>query len=112
MAGPRGRQFGNDLRRISCHLLDNRSFDLREVEPPGTQNHNALLTIGPRRKGEHGLEGLAADHEGVDASDELIVAVRFAAIRWKEVQITVGPRNETIDAGADEDRNRHRGPPA
>src|SRR2546427_427487 len=71
-------------------------------------NHYALVAIWPGSKGKTLLEGLATDHNGIDACDELVVAVGFATARRQPVEIAVRPRNEAVDAGADKDRYRHR----
>jgi hypothetical protein len=91
----------NDFSRRTSHLF-NRASDCRgEIEGATTQDHNALVTICPGPKGQNLLEGLATDHNCVNACDKLVVAMRFAAARRQKIQIVIRPRNEAVDAGAD-----------
>src|SRR5262249_32591433 len=65
--------------------------------------------VRPLIEGQYGLEGLPADHQRVDAGYELVVAVRLAATGRQEVESAIRPRDESIDADADEDADLHEG---
>src|ERR1019366_1155223 len=45
----------------------------------------------------------------IDASDELVVTVGFAAALRQKVEIAVRPRDEAVDADPDKDRYLHSG---
>src|SRR3954466_4564483 len=79
----------------------------RQVERPASQHHHALAAIRPGGKGQNRFEGIAADHQRIDAGHELVIAVGFAAARWQKIKSAVGARNESVDAGSD--KNRHHG---
>jgi hypothetical protein len=108
VVGTASSEFRDDLSRRSGHLFHNTSAHRGYVDGPAAENHYALLTIGPNRKGQNRFEGLAADHKRIHACHELVVAVRFAAARWQKVEIAIRSRYEAVEAGADKDRNRHR----
>ena len=96
----------NDLRRRPGHLFDDASADRGQVDGATAQDHDALVAIRPGPEGQNLLEGLATDHERIDAGDELVVAVGLAAARRQPVEIAVRSRNEAVDAGADKDGDR------
>jgi hypothetical protein len=91
----------NDLCWRPRHLFHNAASGGGEVEGTTAKDNYALVTVGPRAKGENFLERLTTDHNCIDGCDELVVAVGFSAARRKKVEIVVRPRNEAIDAGAD-----------
>src|SRR2546426_12163812 len=98
----------NDISRWPGHLFNNASTGRRQVDGATTQDHDALVTIGPGPKGQNLLEGLATYHNRIDACNELVVAVGFATALRKKVEIAVRSRDEAVDAGADKDGYRHR----
>ena len=53
---------------------------------PCAEHHDRLCPIGPGIKGEDRLKGLAADDDGIDRRDELVVPMRLATVRWQPVQ--------------------------
>jgi len=106
--GPTNSESRNDLGRWSGHLFNNGSAGRGRVDGVTTQDHDALVTIGPGPEGQNLLEGLATYHNRIDACHELVVAVGFAAALRKKVEIAVRSRDEAVDAGADKDGYRHR----
>src|SRR5579871_5115039 len=107
MVDPASREPGNDFGGRSGHLLDHAATNSGEVQRAAAQDEDGLAAIRPFGKGENNFESVAADDESVDAGHELGVAVRFAAAGRKEIQVTVGTRNETVNAGTDENRGNH-----
>src|SRR5207245_439376 len=105
MMGTSGRELRNDLGRSPGHLF-NGAAGRGQVDGATTQNHNALVSIWPGPQGQNLLEGLATDHDGIDACHELVVAVGFATALRQPVEIAVRSRDEAVDAGADKDRYR------
>src|SRR6266567_6737417 len=108
MVGTARGELRNDLGRRPGHLFYNASDGSGQVEGPTTQDHNALVTIRPRAKGENLLEGPATDYDGIDAGYELVVAMRFATAGRKKIEIVIPSRDETVDAGTDKDGCCHR----
>ena len=109
VVGATGGEFGNNLSRRPGHLFHNASAHCGEVEGPAAQDYYALVTVWPFRKGQNRLEGLAAYHQRIDASDELVVTVGFAAALRQKIEIAIWPRHEAVDADPDKDRYRHSG---
>ena len=105
--GAGGGEARDDFGGRAGHLFDFSSGYCGEVERTAAEDDYALLTVRPRGHGQNGVERFAAHHNGIDGSDELIVAVRFAAARRKEVELAVLPRDEAIKAGADKDGDFH-----
>lgn len=97
----------NDLGGRASHLFNNAAGGRGQINRVTTQDDNALVTVGPRVKSQNLFERLSTHHDRIDARDELIVAVRFAAPFRQKVEIVVSPRNEAIHAGSDKDRNYH-----
>src|SRR2546425_1450008 len=106
--GTTSRELRNDLSRRPGHLFNNASTGRGQVEGATTQHHHALVAVWPGPKGQNLLEGLATYHNGIDACNELVVAVGFAPALRQPVEIAVRSRNEPVDAGADKDGYRHR----
>src|SRR5579859_2210930 len=104
-----GSEFGNNFGARPGHLLDTASAHGGEIEGAAAEDHHAFISVRPFGKSQNGFEGFAADDEGVHAGEELVVAVRFAAAGRKKVEVAVRARNETVNAGSDEDRYGHRG---
>src|SRR6266511_1783819 len=75
VVGTTGSELRDDLRRTPGHLFNNASADRGQVEGATAQDHDALVTIWPRLKGQNLFEGLATDHNRIDARYELVVAV-------------------------------------
>jgi|SRR5258708_6024914 len=69
----------NDPSGRSAHLFHNATAHCRQIDGTTAQDHDALVIVRPSIKGQNRLEGLAADHNRVDAGYELVVAVGFAA---------------------------------
>lgn len=102
-----GGKFRNDVRGRSTHLFHPAAAHAGKIEGTAAENDHALVTVGPGVKGQNGLEGFAADDDGVDAGDELVVAMGFAAARREKIESAVGAGDETVEAGADEDGELH-----
>ena len=98
----------NDLSRRAGHLLYNASAYGRKVEGTTAQDHDAFFTIWPSRKSENRLERVAAYNERIDGCYEFVVAMGFATARRQKVNIAARTRNESVDAGPDENRYGHR----
>src|SRR6266436_931988 len=107
VAGATSSELRNDLSGSPGHEFNNASGG-RHINGAATQHHHALVHVGPGRKRQNFLEGHTAYHDGVDACQELVVAVRFAAALQQKVEIAVPPRDEAVDAGADKDRYGHQ----
>src|SRR5580658_1460361 len=106
VSATRGK-FRNNLRRRPGHLFHHPAAHGRQVKGTAAEHDYTLISIGPRRKSQHCLEGLAADDKRIDAGEKLVVAVGFAAVCRKKVKIAVRSRNETVNAGSDKDRCCH-----
>jgi len=100
-----GGELRHDLGRGSRHLFKNTALGRGQVYGTTAQHYNALVSIGPRPECKNDLEGFAAHHDRVDARDEFFVAVGYSAGLIEEVKLAVRPCDETIQAGADEDRD-------
>src|SRR5580658_1166274 len=82
VTGATSSEFRNDLSRRPCHLLHCPSAHCGEVDGPTAEHDYTLVTIGPGRKAQNRLEGLATDHQRINAGHKLVVAVGFAAALW------------------------------
>ena len=111
VVGAAGRQFCDNLRRLSAHLLDHDSAHDRQIEWAAAQHHDALLTIGPDGIVEDNLEGLVSDHDRIDGLDELVIAMRFAAAWRQKIKGAVRPCEKAIQTGSNKDRYEHGRPP-
>src|SRR3954468_11462592 len=100
-------QLGHYLDRISSQMLDQCAGRSRR-EYPSAQDEHLLGTIGPAFKAQYRLVGLPPDDQRIHRSHEGLIAVLFAAARRQPVEATVGPSDEAVDAGADEDRGLQR----
>jgi hypothetical protein len=100
-------QLRNNLSRRSGHLFHNTSAHGGQVDGPAAEDNNSLVAIGPDREVQNCFEGVAADHQGIDACYELVIAVGLAAACRQKVEIAVWSRNEAVDADPDKDRRRH-----
>lgn len=100
-------QLRNNFCGGAGHLLDFAALHFRKIQRAAAQNYDSFVAVGPFGKSEDDLEGFSADHNGIDAGEELGVAVRFAAIRRKKVESIVRTRDEAVDAGADEYGSDH-----
>jgi hypothetical protein len=85
VAGATRSELRDDVSRRPGHLFNNASARRGQVNGTTTQDHHALVTIGPRAKGQNLLEGLATDHNRIDACNELVVAVGFAAALGQKI---------------------------
>src|SRR6266542_6543358 len=65
--GTTSRELRDDLSRRPGHLFNNASAGRGQVDGAATQDHYALVTIWPGLKGQNLLEGLATDHNRIDA---------------------------------------------
>jgi len=92
-----------DFGRVTGHMLDYRpARDGRERA--STEYKNRLLAIRPRLELQYRLESVTPDDKRVDCGHELVIPVRFAATRWQEIEVTIEPSDESVEAGA----NKHR----
>ena len=89
-----------------------------DVDPVGrgsrrtrAQDEHGFATVGPTVEGQHGFIGLAADDDRIHAGEERLVAMRLAATGWQKIEFTTGTRDESIEAGADENGCLHDRPP-
>lgn len=82
-----GSEFGNNFGGWPGHLLDTASAHGGEIERAAAEDHHAFISVRPFGKRQNGFEGLAADDQGVDTGEELVVAMRFAAAGRKKVEI-------------------------
>jgi hypothetical protein len=103
-----GSELRNDLCRGAGHLFDQASTGCGEVSDAPTQGSTAqddyaLIAIWPGPKRQNRLEGVAAHHDGIDASYKFVLAMGFPAACRQEVEAAVWPRNEAVEAGADKD---------
>jgi hypothetical protein len=71
-------------------------------------NTTALGNIGTEPKSENLLEGLATDHNRVQAGYALVVSVGFAAALWQKIEIAVRWCNEAVDVAANKNSCRRR----
>jgi hypothetical protein len=108
VVGTTGSELRNDLTRSPCHLFNNTSTGCGQINGATAQNHHAFVTVWPSPKCQNLFEGVTTYYKGVDACDELAVAMRFAAAFWQKIEITVRPGNEAVDAGANKNRDCHR----
>jgi hypothetical protein len=109
VVGACGGKFRNDFGWNSGHLLDDASSHSREVEGATAQHYDALAAVGPLRKSENGLEGIAADDKRIDTVHKLVVTVGFAAAGRKEVESAIAAGDEAVDTGSDKDGRCHDG---
>src|SRR5262249_56894355 len=81
-------------------------FAVPRLASPVRQDDHALVAVGPAAEAERGLVRAAADDDRVDRPDELLVAVGLLVERMdaQPVDAPVGPGDEAIEAGGDEDR--------
>ena len=82
----RGGELCDDVGGLSAHLLDYTTTYRGQIKLAAAQDDDALVPIRPRGKSENGLEGVAADYEGVDPGDEFVVAVRLAAVGGQKIE--------------------------
>src|SRR3984957_1754472 len=106
-------EFRHNLRRFSGHLFDHSSApdfssNFGEVDWPATKDHDALVFIWPLGERQNDFVGVAANYQRIHRGHELDIAVGFAAVRGQKIERAVQPGNETVNAGADKDRYRHR----
>src|SRR5262245_59609177 len=103
MPGPPGSKARNDLGRRSAHVLHYPAAgdSAGQVDGPAAENDDSLLAIWPRVEAEDRLERVPADDDGVDRADELVVAMRLAAVLRQPVEAAVRARDEAVHAGAD-----------
>src|SRR5437870_5199880 len=99
-------QLRHDVGRSSRHPLHDRA-EWRRGEWASAEHEHALLTIGPRLKGQHRLEGLAAYDQRIHRGHEFVVAMGFATAWRQEVEITVGSSDEAVEASTNKDRCLH-----
>ena len=71
------------------------------------QDDDAFVGLRPGLHRENRFEGVAADDDCVNAGDEFVIAVRFAAVGGEKVELAVWPGDEAVEAGADEDGDFH-----
>src|SRR5215472_2070258 len=102
-----GIELGDDFGGRSCHLFNVAFAYGGQVEGAATENDDALVGVGPCRKGEDGFKSLPADDKRVDASEEFGVAMGLTATGREKVEIAVRPGQEAIDADADKGGNGH-----
>src|SRR6266567_6585062 len=107
MVGTTSSELGNDIGRRPGHLFNYASDGRGKIDGATTQDHYALVTIWPGPKGQNLLEGLATNHNRIDACNKLLVSVGFAAALRQKVEVAVRSGNETVEAGADKDGYRH-----
>src|SRR5947207_12720438 len=105
---PAGSELRDDLRWRPGHLFHNASGHCGQIEWAAAQHNDSLVAVGPGLKSQNRLEGLAADHNRVDAGNKLVVAVGLASALRQKVEIPVRTRNKPVNAGADKHRCRHR----
>ena len=82
VAGAAGGELRNDLS-LAAPAICSTTLPLacgRQIERAATQDHYALVIVGPCPERQNGLEGVAAHHDGIHAGDEFVVAMGFAAI--------------------------------
>src|SRR5262249_32265190 len=100
-------QLRNDLRWIARQVFYHRAR--RRGSDRAAAEDEDWLVKRPRAEPEHRLVCLAAHDQRIDRRHELFVAVRFAVV-GQEVERAVVARDESVDAGADENRCFHDAP--
>src|SRR5262244_1480517 len=79
----------DDFRGLSTHLLHDSTAHAGEIDCSAAEYDDMFSAVGPFGKGQYSLEGLAADHQSVDAREELVITVRLAAIGRQKIEISV-----------------------
>jgi hypothetical protein len=74
-----------------------------EIERAAAQHKHGLLAVGPLAEALHDFEGVAADHNDVDACIEFIVAVRYLTAAVEEIESVVRASQKAIDTHTTED---------
>src|SRR5437667_5684851 len=92
----------HDFGRIPRHTL-HRSPERGRGERARAEHENGFLTVGPRVERQDRLESLPADDKRIHRGNELIVAMRFAAARRQEIEVTVDSGDEAVEASANKD---------
>src|SRR6266480_3265742 len=92
----------HDVRWRPGHALHRSAGGCRSERMSAEHKHR-LRPIGPGAKGQDSLERLAPDDYRIHRGHELIVAVWFATARFEKIELTVGPSDEAVEAGANKD---------
>jgi hypothetical protein len=102
-----GGELGDNVGRIARHLFQFGAANAGEVEPPTAEDYNALVAVRPIGKRENSFKRFATDYENVHTSEEFVETVRFSTVAGQEIELTVWPSDEAVDAGADEHGSEH-----
>src|SRR5262249_61453981 len=70
---------------------------------PAGADDDALASVGPGGKAEHGVVRAAAEHHRVDAVEEHPVAVLLVVEALEPVESAVRPSDEAVEADGDKD---------
>jgi hypothetical protein len=92
-----------DFGRFTRHLLDHPFVDRRKIKRTTAQYNYRLLFVKRLTERQYNFEGLAADHDDIDAGIEVLETVRLLLTRMQEIEGVVWPSKKTIDAHSAED---------
>src|SRR5215469_17753234 len=99
-------ELGHDIFRLSAQMLNHRAR-WRGRQPLGAEHEHAFIPIRPFVETQHRLVRFFPDDQRIHRGHEFVIAVRFAAARWQEVERAIRARNKAVEARPNEHRFIH-----